>query len=62
MVAQPRQRARRPRRRQQLRQHHYTEGTLDGFEHPTCFDLDGQGNHIEIGNDLPNTNPVGPDE
>ena len=40
----------------------YTEGTLDGFEHPTCFDLDGQGNHIEIGNALPETHPVGPDE
>jgi uncharacterized protein GlcG (DUF336 family) len=40
----------------------YTDGTLDGFEHPTCFDTDGQGNHVEIGNDLPTTNPVGPEE
>ncbi|HEY8257432.1 MAG TPA: heme-binding protein [Gemmatimonadales bacterium] len=40
----------------------YTDGTLDGFEHPTCFDTDGQGDHITIGNDLPTTNPVGPAE
>jgi uncharacterized protein GlcG (DUF336 family) len=40
----------------------YPEGELDGFEHPTCFDLDGQGNHIEIGNELPDTHPVGPEE
>jgi uncharacterized protein GlcG (DUF336 family) len=40
----------------------YQDGDLDGFEHPTCFDGDGQGNHIDIGNDLPNTHPVGPDE
>ena len=40
----------------------YVDGTLDGFEHATCFDLDGQGNHIEIGNDLPETHPVGPEE
>jgi uncharacterized protein GlcG (DUF336 family) len=40
----------------------YTDGTLDGFEHPTCFDTDGQGDHVAIGNDLPNTNPVGPEE
>ena len=40
----------------------YTEDTLDGFEHPTCFDLDGQGNHITIANELPTTHPVGPEE
>jgi uncharacterized protein GlcG (DUF336 family) len=40
----------------------YTEGTLDGFEHATCFDLEGNGNHIEIGNALPTTHPVGPEE
>jgi uncharacterized protein GlcG (DUF336 family) len=40
----------------------YAEGDLDGFEHPTCFDLEGQGDHIAIGNDLPNTHPVGPEE
>jgi len=40
----------------------YIDGTLDGFEHPTCFDLEGQGNHITIGNDLPTTHPVGPEE
>ena len=40
----------------------YTEGTLDGFEHPTCFDTEGQGDHVAIGNDLPTTPPVGPEE
>jgi uncharacterized protein GlcG (DUF336 family) len=40
----------------------YTEDTLDGFEHPTCFDLDGQGNHITIANELPTTHPIGPGE
>ena len=40
----------------------YQDGELDGFEHATCFDLDGQGNHIEIGNALPETHPVGPEE
>ena len=40
----------------------YVEGTLDGFEHATCFDLDGQGDHIEIGNALPETHPVGSEE
>jgi uncharacterized protein GlcG (DUF336 family) len=40
----------------------YVDGDLDGFEHPTCFDLEGQGNHIDIGNALPETHPVGPDE
>jgi uncharacterized protein GlcG (DUF336 family) len=42
----------------------YTDGTLDGFEHPTCFDADpdAEGSHVEIGNDLPSTHPVGPEE
>jgi len=40
----------------------YVQGTLDGFEHPTCFDTPGQGNHIQIGNDLPTNYPVGPQE
>jgi uncharacterized protein GlcG (DUF336 family) len=40
----------------------YTEDTLDGFEHATCFDLEGNGDHIEIGNELPATHPVGPGE
>jgi uncharacterized protein GlcG (DUF336 family) len=40
----------------------YTEGTLDGFEHPTCFDTEGQGDHVAIAEDLPETHPVGPDE
>jgi uncharacterized protein GlcG (DUF336 family) len=37
----------------------YQDGTLDGFEHPTCFDLPGEGDHIQIGNDLPDDFPVG---
>jgi uncharacterized protein GlcG (DUF336 family) len=40
----------------------YTEDTLDGFEHPACFDTDGQGSHLTIGNELPTTHPVGPEE
>ncbi|MGH7509141.1 MAG: GlcG/HbpS family heme-binding protein [Gemmatimonadales bacterium] len=40
----------------------YTEGTIDGFEHPECFDLEGQGDHVEIGNNLPTSHPVGPGE
>jgi len=40
----------------------YIDGTLDGFEHPTCFDTPGQGDHVQIGNDLPTTHPVGPGE
>jgi uncharacterized protein GlcG (DUF336 family) len=40
----------------------FTVGTVDGFEHPRCFDTDGQGNHVAIGNALPTTHPVGPDE
>jgi hypothetical protein len=40
----------------------YKEGALDGFEHPTCFDLEDRGNHVNIGNNLPNSHPVGPGE
>jgi len=42
----------------------FTEGTLDGFEHPECFDSDVNvvGNHVDIANNLPTTHPVGPDE
>jgi uncharacterized protein GlcG (DUF336 family) len=40
----------------------YIVDELDGFEHPTCFDLEDQGSHVEIGNGLPETHPVGPDE
>ena len=40
----------------------YAEDELDGFEHPTCFDLEGQGNHIDIGNALPETHPIGEEE
>jgi hypothetical protein len=35
---------------------------LDGFEHPTCFDTDGQGSHVDIGDALTTTHPVGPNE
>jgi uncharacterized protein GlcG (DUF336 family) len=40
----------------------YKAGALDGFEHPTCFDTPNQGNHITIGNNLPTTHPIGPQE
>jgi uncharacterized protein GlcG (DUF336 family) len=42
----------------------FTDGTLDGFEHPECFDSDVNvvGNHVDIANNLPTTHPVGPDE
>jgi uncharacterized protein GlcG (DUF336 family) len=40
----------------------FTEGTLDGFEHPTCFDLEGQGSHVDIANALPTTHPTGSEE
>jgi uncharacterized protein GlcG (DUF336 family) len=40
----------------------YTEDTLDGFEHPTCFDTEGQGDHVVIGEALPETHPIGPEE
>jgi uncharacterized protein GlcG (DUF336 family) len=40
----------------------FTEGTLDGFEHPTCFDTEGQGDHVEIADALTDTHPVGPGE
>ncbi|HWN18656.1 MAG TPA: heme-binding protein [Gemmatimonadales bacterium] len=37
----------------------YAEDEIDGFEHPTCFDV-ADGDHITIGNNLPETHPVGP--
>jgi hypothetical protein len=40
----------------------FTDGTLDGFEHPQCFDADGQGDHVAIADGLPTSHPVGPDE
>jgi uncharacterized protein GlcG (DUF336 family) len=40
----------------------YQSGALDGFEHPRCLDLDGQGNSVNIGNNLPTNFPVGPEE
>ena len=40
----------------------YTDGTIDGFEHPTCFDTPGQGDHVQIANDLPASHPVGSGE
>lgn len=40
----------------------FTQGpTIDGFEHPTCFDV-APGNHVTIANGLPETHPVGPGE
>jgi hypothetical protein len=40
------------------------DGDFVGFEHPQCFDSDVTvvGNHVDIGNNLPTTHPVGPDE
>jgi uncharacterized protein GlcG (DUF336 family) len=40
----------------------FAEGTIDGFEHPECFDTDDHGNHVEIANNLPTSDPVGSDE
>jgi uncharacterized protein GlcG (DUF336 family) len=40
----------------------FAEGTIDGFEHPRCFDTPGQGNHVTIANNLPESHPVGPGE
>ena len=40
----------------------YAVGTIDGFEHPTCFDTPGQGDHVLIANALPTSHPVGPGE
>jgi uncharacterized protein GlcG (DUF336 family) len=37
-----------------------TDGELTGFEHPQCFDLEGRGSHVQVGNDLPTTHPIGP--
>jgi hypothetical protein len=40
----------------------YASGSIDGFEHPRCFDTPGQGNHVTIANNLPTSHPVGPGE
>src|SRR5688572_19423297 len=40
----------------------FADGPPEGFEHPTCFDTPGRGNHIEIANNLPTTHPIGPHE
>ena len=42
----------------------YTEGTLDGFEHPECFDRTrmARATTSRSANDLPTTHPVGPEE
>jgi uncharacterized protein GlcG (DUF336 family) len=37
-----------------------TDGQLTGFEHPTCFDNPGRGDHIDIINHLATTDPIGP--
>jgi uncharacterized protein GlcG (DUF336 family) len=34
---------------------------LEGFEHPKCFDTAGHGDHVDIAEHLPETNPVGPE-
>ena len=39
-----------------------TDGNITGFEHPKCFDTDGQGNHVNIANNLPSNFPIGPQE
>ena len=40
-----------------------TDGTLTGFEHPKCFDASAaNGDHVAIGDALPTSHPVGPDE
>ena len=38
-----------------------TNRKLEGFEHPTCFDTEGRGNHLRIGRRLARTHPVGPE-
>jgi uncharacterized protein GlcG (DUF336 family) len=40
----------------------FASGTIDGFEHPKCFDTAGHGDHVAISNNLPTTHPVGPAE
>jgi uncharacterized protein GlcG (DUF336 family) len=40
----------------------FAVGSIDGFEHPKCFDTPGQGDHVAIIEHLPNTHPVGPGE
>jgi uncharacterized protein GlcG (DUF336 family) len=34
---------------------------INGFEHPTCFDGEGQGEHETIAPALPTSHPIGPD-
>ena len=38
------------------------DDTLEGFEHPKCFDGAGRGDHVEIANSLPENYEVGPDK
>jgi uncharacterized protein GlcG (DUF336 family) len=40
----------------------FADGPPEGFEHPTCFDTEGRGNHVEIANNLPTSHPIGPHE
>ncbi|MGN6390624.1 MAG: GlcG/HbpS family heme-binding protein [Gemmatimonadales bacterium] len=37
-----------------------TDGNITGFEHPTCFDNPGRGDHRVIIPNLPTTDPIGP--
>ncbi len=37
-----------------------TDGEFTGFEHPTCFDNPGRGDHRQIIPNLPTTDPIGP--
>jgi len=37
------------------------DGAITGFEHPTCFDTPGRGDHVQIAQQLPTTHPVGPE-
>ncbi len=36
------------------------DGKLEGFEHPTCFDNPGRGDHVAIAEALATSDPVGP--
>jgi uncharacterized protein GlcG (DUF336 family) len=38
------------------------DATIEGFEHPKCFDTPHQGDHVAISEKLPITHPVGPGE
>jgi hypothetical protein len=42
----------------------YTDGTIDGFEHPTCINPfpDTEGDATTIVPNLPSTDPIGPGE